>query len=670
MECADADTLAALLANALDPAQRAAIAVHAASCEDCHALLDELLEPRHTAETQGGQPVAPRLLREGTRVGRYVIGERLGVGGMGVVYAAVDSELHRRVAVKLLHPDGGGQLGTQGRERLMREARMLASLSHPNVVTVFDIGTHDGDLFLAMELVEGGNLNTWMRRASRTPGDILDRLIEAGRGLSAAHAAGVVHRDVKPDNILVGGDGRARVTDFGLARFDRAPPAFEATGQQSAALGPELTRTGTLMGTPVYMAPEQMVSGDADARTDQWSFCATVYEVLAGVRPFPVHDLEARSAAIAAGRLEPPAAGHRVPGWVTRLVARGLRVDPGERWPSMDAVVDALTRGRRRPGRLARWTAFGAAATAAAIVAIVLAPRGAAAPPADDVMRMFDPRPGCHCPMSACSDHCVSVCRATAYKLGKPIPNVSVPGRQEALLGLASDGSALLYLAGKQCSIDHVWLARKRGDSYEPIDLTDQLDRTRVAWFEGCCTLAADGRSMVLARPDHHGFVRVRLGDRTAEAVDDLGELVTGKDATAQFPTLSADELTLYYRVIDQSRGRDDLGPLDGVYAAVRANRNAPFAPGARLPGRARLYDLVSGVSADHLSLFMSSEYRTHVLVRSSVDQPFLDPEEGMLPATLPGWRTMPLADCNHLATTWTPGGCAAEEIIWLDAVP
>jgi predicted Ser/Thr protein kinase len=660
VDCADEDTIAALMSGALDAGDRRAIAVHAATCAACHALLDGLLD-----DTPAVEPDAV--------VGRYVIGDRLGAGGMGVVYAAVDSQLHRKVAIKLLRTEGSGQLGTQGRERLLREARTLASLSHPNVVTVFDVGAHAGNVFLAMELVEGGNLKEWARREPRTTDELIDRLIEAGRGLSAAHATGVVHRDVKPDNILVGRDGHSRVTDFGLARAGHAPeqldPAASAKAiAAAAALSPDLTRTGTRMGTPVYMAPEQMIAGDAEPRSDQWSFCATVYEVVAGVRPFALDDLDARTAAIAAGRLAEPAPGRRVPRWLARVVARGLRADPGERWPSMDAVVDELVRGRRRRGRAIRWGA-GALVVVAASATGVLAMTRPGPAPEPTTYRMPDPRPGCACPMSACADHCASVCRASAYRLGEPVRGVSLPDRQEALLGVSGDGGAILYLSGaaKGCMLDRLMLARRRAggdDDYEATDLTDRLDRAHVLVEEGCCTLAADGASLLVSRVDRHGFVRVPLRDTGPLAGQDLGDLVPGAPATVivRFPALSADEHTLYYRVLDSSLGPTDAGPRDGVFASERG------APGVRLPGRARYYDAVTGVSADHLSLFMTSEYRTHVLVRASLDQPFGDPEEGMLPADLPLFRTMPLADCTRLLATHTPGGCAAEDIVWLEA--
>jgi serine/threonine protein kinase len=339
-----------MIAGALTNVQRAAIANHAASCARCHALLDGLIDADASVTAEANQnsadagPVASNLMLEpGTRVGRYVIEAPLGAGGMCIVYAALDTELHRRVAIKLLRPGHHHQRGSHGSrssEHLMCEARTLARLSHPNVVTVFDVGTHRGQLFLAMELVGGGNLRVWLRQVPRTTEDILDRLLDAGRGLAAAHAAQVVHRDVKPDNILVGLDGRARVTDFGLAELRPVAPD-EATKLPLAAPDGS-TRSCMIAGTPMYMAPEQLTRGETDARSDQWSFCATLYEALAGVRPFVIDDRAARAAAIREGRLAPAAPGRHVPRWVRKIVLRGLAAEPSARWPSMDSVVLAL----------------------------------------------------------------------------------------------------------------------------------------------------------------------------------------------------------------------------------------------------------------------------------------------------------------------------------------
>ena len=323
--CGDADTLGALVAGVLPEAERAAIAIHAASCAPCHAMIESLIGAGSASEGPDGNgcvaPAPVPAIVWGTRIGRYVIDQPLGGGGMSVVYAAHDPELQRRVAIKLLRPDRGDG------ERLIREARALARLSHPNVVTVFDAGADRGRRFLAIELVDGGTLNAWLGQARRTTGEIIACLLGAARGLAAAHAAGVVHGDVKPDNLLVGRDGRVRVTDFGLARLDTAT-----------------SQGRTIAGTPAYMAPEQMLGGEADARSDQWALCATLYEALAGVRPF-AGDLAARRAAITSGQLAPPAQGRDLPGWVRAIATRGLAADPAARWPAMAAVVGALAAG-------------------------------------------------------------------------------------------------------------------------------------------------------------------------------------------------------------------------------------------------------------------------------------------------------------------------------------
>jgi serine/threonine protein kinase len=361
--CGGTDTMGALMAGALGEAERAAIANHAASCAGCHALIEGLVDGDACGvpasvfdETQAsgdGHTHAP-LINPGARIGRYVLDERMGAGAMSVVYAAFDSELHRRVAVKLLRPDRHGSCSNGGRDRLMHEARSLGRLSHPNVVTVFEVGAHRGQLFIVMELVDGGNLRAWLGRVPRATDEVIDCMLGAGRGLAASHAAGVVHRDIKPDNILVGLDGRARVTDFGLARCSAALAVPDGAASVRILDAATVTRTDVLAGTPAYMAPEHLMRGESDARSDQWSFCATLYEALAGVRPFVIEDPAARSSAIAERRIAAPAPGRCVPDWVRQIVARGLRAVPSARWPSMEALVHALSQGagsRTRPRR-------------------------------------------------------------------------------------------------------------------------------------------------------------------------------------------------------------------------------------------------------------------------------------------------------------------------------
>src|SRR5215470_5885792 len=243
--------------------------------------------------------VRPRsvCLPRGTQMDRYVLLERIGVGGMGEVYSAHDSELERKVALKLLHPESAKADASLGPRRLLREAQAMARLSHPNVVAIYDVGTFEDHVFIAMEYVAGRTLRHWLKEADRDWRQIVENFVEAGRGLGAAHAASVLHRDFKPENVLVGNDGRCRVLDFGLARAnDRDPDQTEIefaalTISKAKQLALELSRTGAMVGTPAYMAPEQLLGQSVDARGDQFAFCVTLYEALYGERPFAGENL-------------------------------------------------------------------------------------------------------------------------------------------------------------------------------------------------------------------------------------------------------------------------------------------------------------------------------------------------------------------------------------------
>jgi eukaryotic-like serine/threonine-protein kinase len=289
-----------------------------------------------------GEEAAP------VKVGRYEILETLGVGGMGIVYAAWDESLGRRVALKLLPSDEVGS--ERERARLAREAQALARLSHPNVVTVYEVGEHDRGVFVAMELVEGVSLQKWQQQRVRTRRELVDVYLQAGRGLSAAHRAGLVHRDFKPANVLVGNDGRVRVVDFGLAQGPglAAPTTSSAGRQRPTRPVSPVTRTGALVGTPAYMAPEQLAGVEADARADQFGFCVALYEALVGCRPFEVAALQ-----MASERKVPrPTKGsRRLPWLLRRALRRGLAIEPQRRFPDMDALlraIDADAAWRRR----------------------------------------------------------------------------------------------------------------------------------------------------------------------------------------------------------------------------------------------------------------------------------------------------------------------------------
>jgi tetratricopeptide (TPR) repeat protein len=320
---------------------------------------------------------------------------------MGVVYAAYDPQLDRKVALKILRegvlPE---EPADEGRARLLREARAMARLAHPNVVAVFDAGVLEEHVFIAMEFVDGLTLRRWLAEKARSAREVLDVFVQAGRGLSAAHAAGLVHRDFKPDNVLIDGRGRVRVTDFGLARPIRgqlgslaepptSPGADRRPGEAGAgdASGPaegarvNWTASGALVGTPAYMSPEQITRRGADHRTDQFSFCVALFEALHGVLPFEGQTVAAVAFAITMGRVRALPKGSQVPAWIAPVLTRGLAVRPEERHRSMDALLAELSRdpARRRRGLAAAAVVLAAAAGATGYAALAARSPGAAA---------------------------------------------------------------------------------------------------------------------------------------------------------------------------------------------------------------------------------------------------------------------------------------------------
>ena len=281
------------------------------------------------------------------QIGRFEVRSRLGAGGMGVVYAAHDPTLDRPVALKIIRTGVGDPEDSGGTGRLIREAQALAKLSHPNVVSVYEVGRVDDQICLVMELVRGLDLDRWLMRENRSWDQILAVYSDAGRGLAAAHAAGLIHRDFKPGNAIVGDDGRIRVLDFGLARArTRSSAEDEETplpiSGASATLDLRLTRTGALLGTPAYMAPEQFLGLTVEAASDQFAFCVSLYTALFGEPPFPGNNVLALSEAVCTGRVRTPRPGP-VPAHIVRAILRGLAVDPAARWPSMDLLLAELT---------------------------------------------------------------------------------------------------------------------------------------------------------------------------------------------------------------------------------------------------------------------------------------------------------------------------------------
>jgi eukaryotic-like serine/threonine-protein kinase len=357
------------------PTDETETALLAAALGDARPGSDSLARGQARARlvaTLFGEPVEP------VQVGRFLLLERLGHGGMGVVYSAYDPKLDRRVALKLLH--GRADQDARGHTRLVAEARALARLSHPNVVPVHDVGVIADKVFLVMELVAGQTLRAWARQTPRSWRDVLDAYLQAGRGLAAAHAVEIVHRDFKPDNALMGDDGRVRVVDFGLARqrLDEDTPGQEDDYGAGLLRAPE--RAGASApaapmqsGTPAYMAPEQFAGAAVGPAADQFSFCVSLYEGLYEQKPFEGESLAQLADSARAGRLRVPPRDSRVPAWVHAALCRGLAPDPGERHGSMSALLAELSRDPDRTRRR-RLLALGIAGLAA--VAIYSLARG------------------------------------------------------------------------------------------------------------------------------------------------------------------------------------------------------------------------------------------------------------------------------------------------------
>ena len=326
-----------------------------------------------------------------TALGRYVVEGELGSGGMGLVYAAYDPELGRKVAIKLVRPPASGTVDpSQGRIRLLREAKAIAQLTHPNVIAIHDVGTFGEQVFIAMEYVEGSTLTDWLAAEHRSWPDVVTMFVQAGRGLAAAHAKGILHRDFKAENVLVGKDGRARVLDFGLARAMRTGSLQELESSDPqlsdkeaspriAMLGAPVTEPGRFLGTPPYMAPEQLMGELGDARTDQFSFCVALYEALYGELPFTGETVAALLEGMKKRAIKAPAKSSRVPSWLRRVLLRGLSPDRAERYESMDGLLEELA---FRPSAARRRTlvpvALGLSAAALVVGAIEWSKRNAA----------------------------------------------------------------------------------------------------------------------------------------------------------------------------------------------------------------------------------------------------------------------------------------------------
>jgi predicted Ser/Thr protein kinase len=362
VECLDDNLASEFVSGSMPVTTQTKVEKHLAGCRDCRALVaalagtgddsDVATHPRDRealTESQAGKLPA---LSIGDRVGRYLVLSTLGAGGMGMVFAAYDPQLDRKIALKVLRTNLGANTA-DARKRLKREAQAIARLNHPNVVGVYDVGTTTSgeDVYIAMEFVEGDTLTTWLKRYPRSWREILEVFAQAARGLMAAHSVGLLHRDFKPDNVLVGSDGRVRVTDFGLARslFGIDDSNRGPTGPDDPAklIAVDLTATGTVLGTPRYMPPEQLQGPNIDARSDQFSYCVALYEAL--YRKHPLVDATSVAMLDKGTPAEPPPADARVPSNIGRAVMRGLSRERAQRFSAMAELMAELAPPEPRP---------------------------------------------------------------------------------------------------------------------------------------------------------------------------------------------------------------------------------------------------------------------------------------------------------------------------------
>ena len=476
-----------------------------------------------------------------TVIGRYFVLGRLGKGGMGVVYAAYDPELDRKVAIKLICGEADPDRVRRSHEMLRREAQALAKLAHPNIVAIHDVDTHAGQVFVAMEFVVGRTMRSWWEERSPGSQEVLAAMVQAGRGIVAAHAVGLVHRDIKPDNLLIGDDGRVRVADFGIARHD--PSAVETAPSASTGareLGTIGSR-GTIIGTPAYMPPEQHEGGEVGPHSDQFSFCVTLWEGLYGRRPF-VGELWALPDIIRAGVPVRPEGAPEMPAWLDRALRRGLSPRAEDRWPSMQALLEVLAVDFE--ARRVRWTrrALYGALAAVGAVALVLGGRSLQANWARRAAEQ------------AAAARLVGVGASVARSLARGAraeaeetlrtfveePELrDTPAAIDAWLMWADQMEALADHAAAEAAVVEAYAALPEGDPREPAIALRIARQFRGAWKYD--ELAALGDEVVARWPDQ---VRVpewgALRARAALARGDLAGVLAEADAGATEGELGA----------------------------------------------------------------------------------------------------------------------------------
>jgi len=504
---------------------------------------------------------------EPPRVDRFSILETLGAGGMGVVYAAFDPRLNRRVALKLVKPEVAAT-ASHVEARLLREAQAMARLSHPNVVQIHEVGLWHGRVYIAMELVVGRSLAGWIEAETRDWRDVVRVFVEAGLGLAAAHSVGIVHRDFKPANVLVGDDGRIRVSDFGLARgeldTEEAPTAKDVRDPVAALAGPTSTVAGPRAGTPGYMSPEQFLGRTVTAASDQFSFCVALYHALHGQRPFAGDDRESLMRAVLAGAIQAPAR-LRIPRRIHRALVRGLAREPEARFPTMQALLAAIA--VRSPWR--------AVFPAALFFAAGLGVSGVALygdPCADDgalLANAWDP----------------STRAAAQYAFaGASVPDAPV---------LWASASRMVddYSASVSRTFVQSCEAQRRGESSQELhDLRVACLRRRVAVVRGIAGAMIGGETEALRNATQAASQLGELG-----GCEDERALLLGMDPP---PPAQIGELTRIRGIIDQAHALELLGDLkasealaaDAVAAARRSGHAATLAEALFIGGRLALH--------------------------------------------------------------------------------
>ncbi|HET6583619.1 MAG TPA: serine/threonine-protein kinase, partial [Nannocystaceae bacterium] len=497
--------------------------------------------------------------RDGPRIGPYYVLHRIGAGGMGVVWAAYDPELDRRIAIKVLHRDDRDDGDSVG--RLVQEARALARLSHPNVVTVYGAGVYERGAFVAMEFVDGQTLAGWLKGEAKPWRSVLAMLLQAGRGLAAAHAAGIVHRDFKPDNVLVGNDGIGRVADFGLARprdiIDGPTPAERSSPSLDTA------QTHQLIGTPAYVAPEQVIGEPPVPSADQFAFAVSCWEALVGAPPHAGRHIGELLEARRHGRIEPPPRGCQVPRRLLRTLERAMSPGPLDRFPDMPALLAAMERESGLGAR--RWVLSSVAI--AATLSVGAYALGRAAPTAS----------------GDTAEPCTGFERHLDGVWDESRRARVVETLEEARYSWAAEAATTLAAALDRHAND--WLivrteacrANRAGEiSAEMLDFrTSCLDRNLAAF---------DGTIDVLTTPDPrvigeaHGLVARLPRPSECDAVAAEVLLIakpSDPDERAAGAALLNDVARLYPRIdVHLPLGEDDRATVDGLMARAESSRD------------------------------------------------------------------------------------------------